>query len=71
MFNFKHYTKIFGYSTTQLFAMLFPSHFSVRNYTKVPYILAHYLHFYLEYGLYFACVSYAQHTERDKVFYQQ
>jgi len=24
--------------------------------------------FYLEYGLYLACGSYAQHTQRDKVF---
>jgi len=24
--------------------------------------------FYLEYGLYFACSSYMQHTQRDKVF---
>jgi len=27
--------------------------------------------FYLDYGLYFACGLYAQHTQRDKVFYQQ
>jgi len=35
MFNFIHYTNIFGYSTTQLFTMLFPSQFFIYNYTKV------------------------------------
>jgi len=35
MFNFTHYTNIFGYSTTQLFTMLFPNQFFIYNYTKV------------------------------------
>jgi len=35
MFNFTYYTNIFGYSTTQLFTMLFPSQFFMYNYTKV------------------------------------
>jgi len=35
MFNFIHYTDIFGYSKTQLFTMLFPSQFFIYNYTKV------------------------------------
>ena len=35
MFNFIHYTNIFGYSTTQLFTILFPSQFFIYNYTKV------------------------------------
>ena len=34
MFKFIHYTDIFGYSTTQLFTMLFPSQFFIYNYTK-------------------------------------
>jgi len=35
MFNFTHYTNIFGYSTTQLYTVLFPSQFFIYNYTKV------------------------------------
>jgi len=35
LFNFVHYTNIFGYSTTQLFTMLFPSQFFIYNYSKV------------------------------------
>jgi len=35
MYNFIHYTDIFGYSTTQLFTVLFPSQFFIYNYTKV------------------------------------
>jgi len=35
MVNVIHYTNIFGYSTTQLFTMLFPSQFFIYNYTKV------------------------------------
>jgi len=34
MFNFIHCTNIFGYSTTQLFTMLFPSQFFIYNYAK-------------------------------------
>jgi len=34
MFNFIHYTNIFGYSATQLFTMLFPSQFFIYNYSK-------------------------------------
>jgi len=35
MFNFIHYTNIFGQNTTQLFAMLFPSPFFIYNHTRV------------------------------------
>jgi len=35
MFNFIRYANIFGYSTTQLFSMLFPRQFFIYSYTKV------------------------------------
>jgi len=35
MFNFIRYANIFGYSTTQLFSMLFPRQFFIYGYTKV------------------------------------
>ena len=43
--------------------LVFKSCESVTVYTRLLAAL-----FYLEYGLYFACGSYAQHTQRDKVF---
>jgi len=35
MLNFIHYTNIFGYKTTQLFTMLFPSQFFIYNYPEL------------------------------------
>jgi len=35
MFNFGHYTNMFGYSTTQPFTILFPCQFFIYNYRKV------------------------------------
>ena len=35
MFNFVYYTDISGYSTTQMFTVLFPSQFFIYNYAKV------------------------------------
>jgi len=38
VFNFIiHYTNIVGYSTTQLFTMLFPSQFFIYDYTIYDY----------------------------------